>query len=266
MLKDITLGQYYPIDSVIHRLDPRVKLLGVLVYMVVLFIANDVYTFALITLALASLIIVCKVPFFYMIRGLKAILMLMLIAGIFNVFLTPGEPLVTIGVLKITSLGIKNAILMLVRMTYLIIGTSILTLTTSPSEITSGLEKSLGFLNAMNVPVHELAMMITIALRFIPLFMEETDKLIKAQQARGADFDTGSIFKRAKAMIPILIPLIISSFRRANDLAMAMEARCYNGGKDRTKMYPLKYKSIDRNAYILIFMMLLGTILLRVLL
>lgn len=264
MLKDITLGQYYPADSVIHRLDPRVKLFFTFVYVVLLFIAGNIPTYIFSALILISIIILCKVPISFMLRGLKSIMVLLVVAGLFNLFLTPGEPLVSFGIFKITALGIKNALVMVFRMVFLIIGSSILTLTTTPNSLTEGLERSLRFLKIFGVPVHEIAMMMSIALRFIPILTEETDKIMKAQLARGADFETGNIIKRAKGLVPILVPLFVSAFRRANDLALAMEARCYHGGEGRTKMYPLSYETRDRIAYIIIIAILIIMIALRI--
>lgn len=263
MLKDITLGQYYPADSVIHRLDPRVKLFGTLIYVVLLFIAGNIPTYILAAAFLFCLIILCKVPVSFMLRGLRSIMVLLVVAGLFNLFLTPGEPIVTFGIFKITLLGIKNAFKMVFRMVFLIVGTSILTLTTSPNSLTEGLEKSLKFLSIFGVPVHEIAMMMSIALRFIPILTEETDKIMKAQLARGADFESGNIIKRAKGLVPILVPLFVSAFRRANDLALAMEARCYHGGDGRTKMYPLQYRSCDVTAYIILILVLVVMAVLR---
>lgn len=264
MLKDITLGQYYPTESVIHRLDPRVKLMGTLVYIIALFIAGNAITFAYMAAVLVTMIILCKVPVSFMVKGLRSIIVLIIIAGAINVLFTPGEPLVSFGIINITLVGIKKAAIVIIRMIFLIVGTSILTLTTSPTKLTEGLEKAFGFLAVFNAPVHEVAMMMSIALRFIPILMEEADKIMKAQLARGADFTTGSLIKRAKAIIPILVPLFVSAFRRANDLAMAMEARCYNGGKNRTKMYPLVYAKRDKIAYIILAAVLAGVIALRV--
>lgn len=250
MLRDITIGQYYPADSVIHRLDPRVKLFATLLYVISLFCIKGVVGFFVVTLALAAVISLSKVPFKFMVKGLKAIMVLMLITALFNLFLTPGEVLVSVWVLEITKEGLLNAILMTFRLTYLILGTSIMTLTTTPNQLTDGLEKALGHLNKIKVPVHAIAMMMSIALRFIPILIEETDKIMKAQMARGADFDSGNMLKRVKNMIPLLVPLFVSAFRRADDLAMAMEARCYNGGAGRTKMKPLTYARRDYMAYV----------------
>ena len=252
MFREITLGQYYPADSVLHRLDPRVKLFGTLIYIIVLFVASEPISFGVVTAALIAVILLSKVPFSYMTKGLSGIVMLLVIAGAFNLFMTPGIPIFTMGPLTITDIGLKNAATMVIRMVYLIIGTSLMTLTTTPNQLTDGLEKSLRPMSRIGLPVHEIAMMMSIALRFIPILVEETDKIMKAQMARGADFESGGLIKRAKAMVPILVPLFVSAFRRASDLAMAMEARCYHGGEGRTKMKPLKYSGTDRVAYLLI--------------
>lgn len=259
MLKDITIGQYYRENSVIHRLDPRVKLFGTMVFLISLFVSDNIIGYGIATLALISVIKVSRVPFKFIVRGLKAIVILLLISVSFNLFTTPGTIIWKFGILKITYEGVYNAIFMAVRLIYLIIGSSLMTLTTTPNDLTDGLEKSLGFLNKIKIPVHEIAMMMSIALRFIPILMEETDKIMKAQRARGADFESGGILKRAKSMVPILVPLLISAFRRANDLATAMDARCYRGGEGRTKMKPLKYKKNDGVAYV-IYVVYLGII------
>ena len=252
MLKDITIGQYYPADSVIHKLDPRVKLVATVLFIISLFVFGSVYSYVAATLFLAGIIILCKVPFRYITKGLKAILILMLITVLFNLFLTPGRELIKIWKLTITYEGVRTACHMAIRLIYLVIGSSIMTLTTTPNDLTDGMEKGLRFLNKIHVPVHEIAMMMSIALRFIPILMEETDKIMKAQMARGADFETGGLIKKAKSLIPILVPLFISAFRRANDLAMAMEARGYHGGEGRTKMHPLEYKRRDYLAYLVL--------------
>ena len=253
MIRDITIGQYYPADSAVHKLDPRVKLFATLIYIIALFCFKGVLGLTIITAFLVTAIKVSKVPFSFMVKGLKAIIMLLVITASFNLLLTPGD--VTLwkwGVFQITDTGIKNAIIMMVRLIYLIIGTSLMTLTTTPNQLTDGLEKSLAPLNKINVPVHAISMMMSIALRFIPILIEETDKIMKAQMARGADFENGNLIQKAKAMIPLLVPLFVSAFRRADDLAMAMEARCYNGGEGRTKMKPLKYNADDRKGYVFI--------------
>ena len=249
MLRDITLGQYYPVASVLHRLDPRTKLFGTMVFIISLFGADSIWAYLAATVFLAAAIKISHVPFRFMVRGLKAIIFLLLISVSFNLFLTQGEVLFQLWFLKVTKEGLKTAGFMGVRLIYLVVGSSVMTLTTTPNELTDGLEKSLGFLKKIGLPVHEVSMMMSIALRFIPILLEETDKIMKAQIARGADFESGNIFKRAKAMVPLLVPLFISAFRRANDLAMAMEARCYRGGEGRTKMKPLVYHKRDYIAY-----------------
>ena len=249
MLRDITLGQYYQTESVIHKMDPRVKLGGTILFIISLFFFKNYAGYVIAALFLGLVIRLSKVPFKFMVKGMKTIVMLMLITVVFNLFLTPGTPLFTIWKLTITQEGLKMAISMAVRLTLLIIGSSVITLTTTPNNLTDGMEKMMGPLKVFKVPVHEVAMMMSIALRFIPILLEETDKIMKAQIARGADFESGNIFKRAKAMVPLLVPLFISAFRRANDLAMAMEARCYRGGEGRTKMKPLVYHKRDYIAY-----------------
>ncbi len=253
MIRDITIGQYYQTDSVIHRLDPRVKLMGTLVYIISLFLGRNIWLYLLATIFLAVVIKLSKVPLKFILKGLKAVVVIIALSAAFNLFLTAGEPLIKIWKITITKEGLILAIFMVVRLIYLIMGSSLMTLTTTPNNLTDGLEKGLGFLKVIRVPVHEIAMMMSIALRFIPILIEETDKIMKAQTARGADFNNGNIIKRAKAMIPILVPLFISAFRRANELAMAMEARCYHGSEGRTKMKPLKYKKRDRIAYLVMF-------------
>ena len=251
MLRDITLGQYYPADSVIHKLDPRVKLFSTMIYIISLFCFRGVAALAIATVFLITVIKLSKVPFKFMVKGLKSIIILLLFTACFSVFFTQGEYTIwEYGILHISDTGLINAATMMIRLVLLIIGTSLMTLTTTPNQLTDGLEKSLGFLNKIHVPVHAIAMMMSIALRFIPILIEETDKIMKAQMARGADFEHGNIIKRAKSMVPLLVPLFVSAFRRADDLAMAMEARCYNGGEGRTKMKPLKYEKRDRIAYI----------------
>ncbi len=249
MIRDITLGQYYPTNSILHKMDPRVKLVGTLTFIISLFLFDNIYGYIAATIFLIVVIKLSKVPFSFMIKGLKAIMILMLITVVFNLFLTPGETLVSFWKLTITKEGVRTAGFMVIRLTYLIIGSSIMTLTTTPNNLTDGMEKLLNPLRFFKVPVHEVAMMMSIALSFIPILLEETDKIMKAQMARGADFESGNLIKKAKSMIPLLVPLFISAFRRANDLAMAMEARCYRGGEGRTKMKPLIYKKHDYMAY-----------------
>lgn len=264
MLRDITIGQYYPADSVIHRLDPRVKLFTTAIFVISLFSFRNIWGFLMATIFMFGFIHLSKVPLGYMVKGLKTIMILMLITMVFNLFLTRGETLVEFWIFKISKEGVKNAVLMAIRLTYLILGTSVMTLTTTPNQLTDGLEQSMRPLKKIRVPVHEIAMMMSIALRFIPILVEETDKIMRAQMARGADFETGGLIKKAKSMIPLLVPLVVSAFRRANDLAMAMEARCYQGGDGRTKMKPLRYETRDYKAYIVVCGYLFIMIMLRV--
>lgn len=264
MIRDITIGQYYQADSVIHRLDPRVKLMGTLVFIISLFLGMNIWIYGVITIALAAVIKISKIPFKFMVKGLKSIVILIIISAVFNLFLTPGDVLIKIWKITITYQGLKMAVFMVVRLIYLIIGSSLMTLTTTPNNLTDGLEKGLGFLKVFKVPVHEISMMMSIALRFIPILIEETDKIMKAQMARGADFENGNLIQKAKAMIPILVPLFVSAFRRANDLANAMEARCYHGSEGRTKMKPLKYTKNDRIAYGVLALYLIALIALNV--
>ena len=252
MIRDITLGQYYQTDSVLHRLDCRVKLVGTLAFIISLFVVNNVWGYLLAALFLALCIRLSNVPFKFMVKGMKSIVFLMLFAVVFNLFLTPGTPAVTIWKLKITWEGIEMASKMAVRLVMLIIGSSLMTLTTTPNHLTDGLESLLNPLKKFKVPVHEVSMMMSIALRFIPILLEETDKIMKAQIARGADFENGNLIQKAKNMVPLLVPLFISAFRRANDLAMAMEARCYHGGDHRTQMKPLHYEKRDYIAYVIL--------------
>ncbi len=261
MLRDITIGQYYQTESVVHKLDPRVKLVGTIAYIISLFLYDNIWGYVCAGLFLAAVIKASKVPFKFMIKGMKAILFLLMITVVFNLFLTPGEPILTIWKLQITMEGIKVAGFLAIRLVFLIIGSSVMTLTTTPNNLTDGMEKLLNPLKVIKLPVHEIAMMMSIALRFIPILLEETDKIMKAQIARGADFESGNILKKAKAMVPLLVPLFISAFRRANDLAMAMEARCYRGGDGRTKMKPLIYKKRDYIAYAILLAYLVGSVL-----
>ncbi len=256
MLKDITIGQYYPTGSVIHRLDPRVKLFGTILYIVTLFIAKNPVVYMLAAAFLFTCVGISRVPFKFIMRGLKSIMIIMAISLIFNLFMTEGHVLVSFWKFRITYEGIIQAVYMGLRLVLLIMGSSVMTLTTTPNDLTDGMEKGLRFLKVIRIPVHEVAMMMSIALRFIPILMDETDKIMKAQSARGADFESGNFFKRVKALVPILVPLFVSAIRRAYDLATAMEARCYRGGKGRTKMKPLRYKGCDGIAYLILFLYL----------
>lgn len=250
MIRDITIGQYYQVDSVIHRLDPRVKLLGTLIYVISLFIVNSPIGYGLAVIFLASCIALSNVPVKFMLKGLKSIVFILVFSATFIILFTSGEHIIfRFGIIKISREGIINAIEMVVRLMLLLVGSSVMTLTTTPTDLADGLEKAFGFLKVIKVPVHEMAMMISIAFRFIPILLEETDKIMKAQIARGADFESGGLIKKAKSLIPLLVPLLISAIKRALDLATAMEARCYNGGDGRTKMKPLRYKKIDFVAY-----------------
>ena len=249
MLKDITLGQYYPAESAIHRLDPRVKLVVTLAFIISLFLVNSVAGYLIAAAFLALWTGLSRVPLRFMLRGMKAIFFLLIMTVVFNLFLTPGEPVLTWWKIQITREGIRIASMMAVRLVFLIIGSSVMTLTTTPNSLTDGMEALMKPLRRVRFPVHEVAMMMSIALRFIPILMEETDKIMKAQMARGADFESGSVITRAKNLVPILVPLFVSAFRRANDLALAMEARCYHGGEGRTRMNPLRYSRADFAAY-----------------
>ena len=250
MIRDITIGQYYPAKSCIHRLDPRVKIVCTLLFLISLFVQNSVLGYGIATLYLAVVIKASRVPLKFIVKGLKAIVVLLLFTVCMQLFLTKGgRDLVHFWIFHITENGLRIAVFMAVRLIYLIMGSSIMTFTTTPNGLTDGIESLLRPMNRFRVPVHEVAMMMSIALRFIPLLLEETDKIMKAQIARGADLESGNLIQRTKAMVPILIPLFVSAFRRANDLAMAMESRCYNGGENRTKMKPLIYRGRDYTAY-----------------
>ena len=252
MLRDITLGQYYQTKSVLHSLDPRVKLSGTFLYIISLFVVRGWQGYLFAAAFLAVMIMLSHVPVHFIFRGMKSIYFLLALTMIFNLLLTPGEPLIQFYMITITMEGVKTALMMGFRLVLLITGSSLMTLTTTPNQLTDGLESLLGPLKIFRVPVHEIAMMMSIALRFIPILMEETDKIMKAQMARGADFESGSVIKRVKSLIPLLVPLFISAFRRANDLALAMEARCYRGGVGRTRMKPLVYKKNDYVAYLIL--------------
>lgn len=245
MLKNITLGQYFPGNTFIHRLDPRTKLILTIVYIVALFLANNISSYAIVLVFLCVSVAVSKIKPAALFRGMKPLIIVIAITAVLNLFYTAGEPIAEFWIFKISREGIRSAIFMMLRITMLITGTFLLTYTTAPMQLTDGMESLLGPLKKIKVPVHELAMIMSIALRFIPTLIEETDKIMSAQKARGANFDTGGLIKKAKAMLPLLIPLFISSFRRADELATAMESRCYNGGVGRTKMKQLKYSSID---------------------
>ena len=250
MLKDITLGQFFPGESFIHRLDPRTKLLMVILYIVALFMAKSWLAYGAVILFLALCIKISDIPLKSITRGLKPVLLIVALTGILNLFFTPGtHEIFTVFGFTLTWEAVERAAQMILRIMLLITGTFLLTYTTSPIALTDGLERLLSPLKAVKFPVHELSMMMCIALRFIPTLIEETDKIMSAQKARGADFENGSLLDRARALIPILVPLFISAFRRADELAVAMECRCYQGGEGRTKMKQLHYTSLDFTAY-----------------
>ena len=250
MLKDITLGQYFPGNSVVHRLDPRTKLVMLVVYIVALFVAVSWISYGTMFLFLAMCIAISKIPLKSIVRGMKPLVFILIFTAILNIFFTEGETvLLSVWVVEITLEGLIRAFFMMIRILMLITGTFLLTYTTSPIALTDGLEALLSPLKRIKFPVHELSMMMCIALRFIPTLIEETDKIMSAQKARGADFETGSIVDRAKALVPILVPLFISAFRRADELATAMECRCYHGDEGRTKMKLLRYKRNDFAAF-----------------
>lgn len=245
MLKDITLGQYFPGNTVIHRLDPRTKLLLTVVYIVALFLAKWFVSYGVMLAFLVTVVAVSRIRLRALFKGLKPLLIIIIFTAVINLFYSSGEVLVEFWIFKITKEGIINAFFLVLRIMMLVMGTFLLTYTTSPIALTDGLESLLSPLKKIRFPVHELAMMMSIALRFIPTLIEETDKIISAQKARGADFETGNIFRRAKALVPILVPLFVSAFRRADELATAMECRCYHGGDGRTKLKQLRYHLRD---------------------
>ncbi len=265
MLRDITIGQYYPVNSVLHRLDPRVKLVSTLIYIVSLFVFDSIIGYVIAAIFLASMIKLSQVPFRFMVKGLKPVVVLLCITLFFNLIFTPGEAVFSIWIITVTREGILLAVRMGIRLVFLVIGASLMTLTTTPNQLTDGLERLLKPLNHIHVPVHEISMIMSIALRFIPILLDETDKIMKAQTARGADFESGGLVRKVKAMVPLLVPLFISAFRRANDLAMAMEARCYHGGEGRTQMKPLIYQKRDYVAYGIVWAYLAVSIVFRVL-
>ena len=246
MLKDITLGQYFPGDSVIHRMDPRMKLILTIVYIVAVFFISNLPGYLLALAFLYLVVRISGIKFDYLVKGVKPLRFIIIFTFVLNLFFVQGETvLVNLGFWALTKEALENAIYFALRLVFLVMGTSVLTLTTSPVQLTDGLERLMRPLQKFHFPAHELAMMMTIALRFIPTLLEETDKIQKAQMARGADFESGNLIARAKAMIPLLVPLFVSAFRRANDLAMAMEARCYRGGDHRTRLRELKYTKLD---------------------
>ena len=246
MLKDITLGQYFPGDTPAHKLDPRTKIILVILYIVALFQAKNLLTYALMAVTFVTCAKISRVGARALLKGLKPVVIIVLFTGFLNLFFTPGETLFALGFLRLTDQGVYNALRMVVRIMLLIMGTFLLTYTTSPIALTDALERMLNPLKKLHVPVHELAMVMSIALRFIPTLIEETDKIMSAQKARGADFESGNLIQKAKALVPVLVPLFVSSFRRADELAVAMECRCYHGGEGRTRLRQLRYAARDR--------------------
>lgn len=261
MLKDITLGQYYPCKSPVHSMDARIKILLSIVYMAAVFCIGNVYGYAALILFTAIIIKISRIPFKFMVKGIRPLMFFILFTAVLNVFLTGGTVIWQLGFLKVTYEGIVYAAYMIIRIVFLVLGTSLLTYTTSPIQLTDGLEMLLRPFSKIGLPSHELAMMMSIALRFIPTLLEETDKIMKAQTARGADFESGNIIKRAKALIPLLVPLFISAFRRADELAVAMECRCYHGGNNRTKLHEPKLSMRDLYASV-IFVVFIAVIVL----
>lgn len=252
MLRDITIGQYYPSDSSLHRFDPRTKILGTMIFVLSLFLGKSMIAYCFATIFLVSAIKISKVPFSFIVKGLKPIFILLIFSVAINVLFTPGEPIFSWWIFTITKQGISLAFFLAIRLIYLILGSSLMTFTTTPTALTDGLERLFGFLKIIKVPVHEIAMMMAIALRFIPILTEELEKIMKAQAARGADFNRGTLKEKMQGLIPIMVPLFVSAIRRSNDLAMAMEARCYHGGDGRTKMKPLVYQKRDYIAYVIL--------------
>ena len=263
MLKDVTLGQFFPGSTPIHKLDPRTKLVLVIVYIVALFLAKWFVSYVVVAAFLAMVIAMSRIRLKVVLKNLKPLLFIILLTAVLNLFYGQGEPIAQFWIFKITKAGLENAIFMVLRISLLVAGTFMLTYTTSPISLTDGLESLLSPLKKLHAPVHELSMMMSIALRFIPTLIEETDKIMSAQKARGADFETGSLVSRAKALLPILVPLFVSAFRRADELAIAMESRCYHGGEGRTRMKQMKFAELDYAALALSVLFLAGVIVLR---
>ena len=263
MLKDITIGQYFPGNSCLHKLDPRTKIIAVLLYMISLFLVNNFWGLGAMLVMSLVVVSISRIPLRFFFRGIKAIVFIVLLTVALQMFMTPGETIWELGLLHITKEGVRQAVFMGVRLVLLVSVTSILTLTTTPISLTDGIENLLKPFQKMGVPAHELAMMMTIALRFIPTLVEETDKIMKAQSARGADFESGNLIQRAKAMIPLLVPLFLNAIKRADELALAMEARCYHGGEGRTRLKVLRYGAQDAIAGGLCIGMVVGAFLTR---
>lgn len=265
MVRDMTIGQFYNTDSVIHRLDPRVKIIFTLIYVMMLFFARNPVLYLAAFLVLAGYIKLSHVPFEFIMKGLKALGMIILFTVVINLFTVKGvKVLFQWQFIRITEAGFVSAIYLGLRLVFMIIGSSMMTYTTTPNALTDGLEKMLGWMKKLNVPVHEFAMIMSIALRFVPILVEELDKIMKAQMARGIDFKEGNLFIRLKKLMPIMIPLFVSAIRRSNELALAMDARCYHGGEGRTKMKPLQYQRRDYIAYVFVIVYFAGMIVLAV--
>ena len=268
MFKDIIIGQYVPGNSPLHKMNPPVKIIMTILYIVLLFILKNPISYVVFTIYTITLILISGVPFKMILKGLKPMLWIFIFTAVLNVFMTPGDTVWALKIfkftLKITKEGIESGSLMVIRLLYLVMGTSLLTLTTSPLQLTDGIEKLLKPFNKIKVPSHEIAMMMTIALRFIPTLIEETDKIMSAQKARGADMETGSLIQKAKALIPVLIPLFVASFRHAEELALAMECRCYHGGEGRTRMKQLHMSIVDLYGSIFCVLFLAGVIVINI--
>ncbi|HHV71046.1 MAG TPA: energy-coupling factor transporter transmembrane protein EcfT [Clostridia bacterium] len=252
MIKDITIGQFIPGNSLIHRLDPRTKIISSIIYIIILFLAESFWEYLFLGLFTLSMIIISQVPLKFVLKGIKPLLLIIIFTLVLHAFLNTGTVIWEWGPFALTYEGIRLGLIMAFRLILLVVATSLLTLTTSPIALTDGIERLLSPFRRFGVPAHELAMMMTIALRFIPTLLEETEKIMKAQMARGADFESGNLIQRGKNMIPLLVPLFINAFRRADELAMAMEARCYRGGDNRTRMKQLKITSLDYFGYLTI--------------
>ncbi len=261
MLRDITIGQYYPTGSIIHKLDPRVKLAGTFLFIISIFTFENFLGYVVSLIYLGTVIFISGVPLKYILKGVKPIIFLIVFTAAIHLFFTSGDDVLwKFYALKITFTGLKKAAFMVIRLLFLITGSSIMTYTTTPNRLTEGIEKSFGPLKKLHIPVHEFALMMSLALRFIPILMEEADKIIKAQSSRGADFEEGNIFKKISVVVSILIPLLVSAMERARDLALAMDARCYHGGEGRTKMKPLRYTEKDYISYCIIFVYMVSSV------
>lgn len=266
MLNDITIGQFFPGKSVIHKMDARMKIILTVLYITALFLIDSLWGYLIAGLILGFVIAVSRIKFKLIYKSVKPLIFIVLFTGILNILYTPGNPLFQVWIIKVTDEGLITAAKMIIRILFLVVGTSMLTYTTSPTVLTDALERLLNPLKKIKIPVHEIAMMMTIALRFIPTLIEETEKIMNAQKARGADFESGSLMKRAGALVPILVPMFISAFRRADELAVAMECRCYNGGEGRTRMKQMKFAARDYLSLMVVLMMIGGIITLNILL